>query len=103
MEELLGVCVRVYVCALLLVVLVFTTAVCYCHGKCGLGFASLSFSNSSLARNPDFIGSLFCFLFFCFFFAAPMAYGSSQARGQIGDVTAGLHHITAMPDPILCL
>ena len=32
------------------------------------------------------------FLFVCFFRAAPVAYGSSQARGQIGAATAGLHH-----------
>ena len=33
-------------------------------------------------------------LFFPFFFfrAALVAYGSSQARGQIGDTAAGLHH-----------
>ena len=36
-----------------------------------------------------------CFLlllFFCLFRAALMAYGSSQARGQIIAVVAGLHH-----------
>ena len=31
-------------------------------------------------------------LFFCFFRAAPKAYGSSQERGQIGVVAAGLRH-----------
>ena len=38
---------------------------------------------------------LFCFFFFfsfAFFRTVPMAHGSSQARGQIGAVTAGLHH-----------
>ena len=30
--------------------------------------------------------------FFFLFRAAPTAYGSSQARGPIGDVAAGLHH-----------
>ena len=30
--------------------------------------------------------------FFFFFMAAPMAYGGSQARGQMGAVFAGLHH-----------
>ena len=34
----------------------------------------------------------FNFFIFCFFRAAPMAYGSSQARGRIGAVAAGLHH-----------
>ena len=35
---------------------------------------------------------LFYFIFFVFFRAAPMAHVGSQARGQIGDVAAGLHH-----------
>ena len=35
---------------------------------------------------------LFIFLFFLFFRAAPVAYGGSQARGQIRAVAAGLHH-----------
>ena len=32
------------------------------------------------------------FVLFCFFRAAPEAYGGSQAEGQIRAVTAGLHH-----------
>ena len=37
--------------------------------------------------------SLFFFFFLVLFFrAAPTAYGSSQARGQIGAAAAGLHH-----------
>ena len=55
------------------------------------------------------------FMFFGLFRATPEAYGSSQARGRIGAVAAGLHHshnnegaktnlwptpqLTAMPDP----
>ena len=35
---------------------------------------------------------LFQFLLFCFLKAAPVAYGSSQARGQIGAVATGLRH-----------
>ena len=40
---------------------------------------------------------LFFFPFFfccccCLFRAAPVAYGGSQARGQIGAIAAGLHH-----------
>ena len=31
-------------------------------------------------------------IYFLLFRAAPAAYGSSQARGQIGAATAGLHH-----------
>ena len=32
------------------------------------------------------------FFFFFPFRAAPLAYGGSQARGQIGAIAAGLHH-----------
>ena len=32
------------------------------------------------------------FFFFSYFRAAPVAYGGSQARGQIGVVATGLHH-----------
>ena len=39
---------------------------------------------------------LFIFYFFYFYFllfrAVPVAYGSSQGRGQIGAIAAGLHH-----------
>ena len=43
-------------------------------------------------RNPHcFFGFCF-FFFFCLFRAAPAAYGSTQARGQIGVVAAGLPH-----------
>ena len=37
----------------------------------------------------------FIFYFFCIFaisWAAPAAYGGSQARGPLGAVAAGLHH-----------
>ena len=63
---------------------------------------------------PIFI-YLFIFSLFAFFWAAPAAYGGSQARGLIAAVTAGLHHshsnaesephlqptpqFTATPDP----
>ena len=42
-----------------------------------------------------FFGWFFCFVLFvfCFFLmAAPVAYGGSQARGQIGAATTGLYH-----------
>ena len=35
---------------------------------------------------------VFCLFVFCLFRVAPVAYGGSQARGQIGAVAAGLHH-----------
>ena len=38
---------------------------------------------------------LFYFIYFCFLRDTPMAYGGSQARGQIGAVTAGLCHSNA--------
>jgi len=39
------------------------------------------------------IEGFFCFVLFCLLFrATPMAYGSSQVRGQIGAAAAGLHH-----------
>ena len=67
---------------------------------------------SSIGFCPVFLFVSFCFLFR----AAPTAYDSSQARGQIGDTDANLHHslsnaisgpylcytplLTAMPDPL---
>ena len=36
--------------------------------------------------------SFFLSFFFFFLRAAPVAYGSSQARGRIGAVAASLHH-----------
>ena len=35
---------------------------------------------------------IYLFIYFCLFMAAPEACGSSQARGRIGSVAAGLHH-----------
>ena len=46
--------------------------------------------------------SLF-FFFFLFFRAAPVAYGSSQARGQIKPAAAGLHHSLSNAGPKLHL
>ena len=43
-------------------------------------------SPQNLNRFLDF------FFFFCLFRAAPAAYGSSQAGGQIGAADAGLRH-----------
>ena len=39
--------------------------------------------------------------FFFFFLAAPVAYGSFQARGQIGAAAAGLGHSHAGSEPNL--
>ena len=41
---------------------------------------------------PSSINNLFFFFFFAFSRAAPATYGSSQARGLIRAVAAGLHH-----------
>ena len=62
---------------------ILTLGLTFSHGK-----ANSSFSVS---------GSFFClFCFFWFFFlrfrATPVAYGGSQARGQIRDTAASLHH-----------
>ena len=40
-------------------------------------------------------------LLFFFFLAAPVAYGSFQARGQIGAAAAGLGHSHAGSEPNL--
>ena len=58
---------------------------------------------------------IYLFCLFCYFYAAPAAYGGSQARGRMGAVAAGLHQshsnvgsephlqpkpqLMAMPDP----
>ena len=63
-------------------------------------------------KNPT---SIYLFVFFAISWAAPAAYGRSQARGQIGAVATGLHQshsnagsdlplqptpqLTATPDP----
>ena len=47
------------------------------------------FLSSFLFFLPSFLPS---FLSFLLFRVPPAAYGSSQARGQIGAVTTGLHH-----------
>ena len=51
-------------------------------------------------RGGRIVGLGFSFFLFCFFLfwgeglfrAAPAAYGSSQASGEIGATAAGLHH-----------
>ena len=45
----------------------------------------------SLIRN-SLLHLFFYFIFWSFFRATPTAHGGSQARGQIGARTAGLHH-----------
>jgi len=40
----------------------------------------------------SFFLSFFFFFFFGLFRVSPVAYGSSQGRGQIGAVATGLHH-----------
>ena len=42
--------------------------------------------------SPSFLNLIDQRIFFCLFRATPTAYGSSQARGQIGPVAAGLPH-----------
>ena len=47
--------------------------------------------------------TLYYLLFFCFYRAAPMAYASSQVRGQIGAIAASLHHSHSNSGSELCL
>ena len=73
---------------------------------------------SAHPASPSLVPSWVTLFFFCLFaisWAAPVAYGRSQARGRIGAVAASLHHShshagskprpqptpqpTAMPDP----
>ena len=42
---------------------------------------------------------IFSFFSFLLFRAAPVAYGTSQVRGQIGAAAAGLTTATATQDP----
>ena len=66
----------------------------------------------SQGLHPEKLGVLYCsffflvFWFFCFFVvffllfrATPVAYGSSQAKGQIGASSATYTTATAMPEP----
>ena len=43
------------------------------------------------------------FFFFLLFMATPLAYGGSQARGQIGAVATGLYHSHSNARSKLCL
>ena len=54
----------------------------------------------------NFVGFLFfccCCFVFCLFRGIPMAYGSSQARGQIRAIAAGLFHSHSNTDSKLLL
>ena len=57
----------------------------------------LQMVNKSWPKTLYYINSIS--LSFCLFWATPMAYEGSQARGLIGAIAAGLHLATAMPDP----
>ena len=60
----------------------------YNHNSIFKSLLDLMYNNNNNNNHNNF----FLFVFFCFFRAAPMAYRSSQARGQIGATAAGLHH-----------
>ena len=82
-----------------------------------IGLIAQTHLRSLLEKVTSQLGDLWIlllfFFFFCYFRASPMAYGGSQARGQIRAVAAGLRHshsnskpylqpspqLTAMPDP----
>ena len=50
------------------------------------------------AGGPPILGFLFLLLLFR---AAPLVYGGSQARGQIGAITASLCHSSSGSEPCL--
>ena len=61
---------------------------------------------SEIFKVGFFVGFvLFCFFvcLFAFSRAAPVAYGGSQARGQIGAIAAGLRHSHSNTGLELCL
>ena len=47
---------------------------------------------SERPATPNTFKSTFFFFFFCLFRAKPLSFGSSQARGRIGPIAAGLRH-----------
>ena len=51
------------------------------------------------ATQQDLLVNLFFFFFLLFLWAAPAAYGGSQARGLIGAVATSLARATATQDP----
>ena len=57
---------------------------CDLHRSCGSAGSSTHCATRELLH-------ILC-LFVCLFRAMPVAYGGSQARGQIGAVAASLHH-----------
>ena len=52
-----------------------------------------------LQAQEEILSFYFSFFLFCFFRVTPVAYGSSQARGWIRAIAAGLPTATAMWDP----
>ena len=48
------------------------------------------------------VGFFFCFICLFVFRAMPTAYGSSQARGRIRAVAAGLHHSHSNTGFLIC-
>ena len=54
---------------------------------------SYAMLGTKIKKEHGFVCLFDCYLFYFFLFrATPLAYGSSQARGQIGATAAGLHH-----------
>ena len=63
----------------------------------------LAYKMETLSQFVIYIFKNYLFIYFCIFRAAPAAYGSSNARGQIGAVVAGLRcsHSNARYEPHL--
>ena len=67
-------------------------------------FVSLKFGEKKILSSAIFVVTLtFILFYFCFFRATPVAYGSSQARGLIRAIAAGLHYSHSNARSELCL
>ena len=82
-----------------------TYVTCLLHmlqGETTIKLEKWNLDPSMLAPESMFLLIIYLFIYFCLFRATPMAYGDSQARGQIRAVAAGLHsHGNAGSEPCL--
>ena len=71
----------------------------------GVALKGKNKNNKNTHKNPQktSLPQTETFSFFGLFRAAPPAYGSSQARGQIGAVATSLHHSHSNAGSKLCL
>ena len=71
-------------------------------GKMGIT-ARVKCQKFRMASDSNSVNFFFFFVFLLFLWAAPAAYGGSQARGRIGAVATGLRqsHSNSGPEPRL--